>query len=372
MKIRKASLLSITGAAVTAIVVSGTVMGGIANAAVGPVQFPPFAVTANVPVAPLEGVSAISASDVWAVGDDTGNMLAENWNGSQWSSVALPAVPGANFDTNLRLTGVSGDSANDVIAVGNELLGATNGPLAFKWSNGAWQQLTTPSGAWWSSMTEVKTFSPTDAWAIGQTSTINGYTATATQWNGTSWTQTQVTAPFPANLVLSMNSISGDSPSDIWAVGTAASSSYRNRVVESVILHYNGTSWTQFTSPDNSGLTSVAAISPTDAWATAADGDILQFSNGAWTVASTAFNTPSVDSPEIAAVSATNIWIAGVVANDEFAVAHYNGTSWTSQAEPASFTATGGSALPSGQAWFSGSFLESNAATVIPAILPAS
>jgi len=367
MKVRKASLLAIAGAAATVIA-----MGGTAEAAVGPVQDPPFAVTSNVPVAPLEAVSAISATDVWAVGDDTGNMLAENWNGQQWSSVALPAVPGANFDTNLRLTGVSGDSANDVIAVGNELLGATNGPLAFKWSNGAWRQLTTPSGAWWSSMTEVKAFSPTDAWAIGQTSTINGYTATATQWNGTSWTQTQVTAPFSPNLVLSMNAISGDSPSDIWAVGTAASSSYRNRVVESVMLHYNGTSWSQVTVPDNSGLTSVAAISPTDAWATAADGDILNWNGATWSVATTAFNTPSVDSPEIAAVSATNIWIADVVAGGEFAVAHYNGTSWSSQAEPAGFTATGGSALSSGQAWFSGSVLESNGATVIPAILPAS
>ena len=367
MKVRKASLMAIAGAAVSVMAIGGT-----AEAAVGPVQDPPFAVTSNVPVAPLEAVSAISASDVWAVGNDTGNMLAENWNGKQWSSVALPAVPGTNLDTNLRLTGVSGDSANDVIAVGNELLGATNGPLAFKWSNGAWQQLTTPSGAWWSSMTEVKAFSPTDAWAIGETSTINGYTATATQWNGTTWVQTQVTAPFSPNLVLSMNAISGSSPSDIWAVGTAASLGYRNRVVQSVMLHYNGTGWSQVTVPDNSGLTSVAAISPTDAWAIAADGDILNWNGTSWTVETTAFNTPAVESPAIAAVSATNIWIAGVVASGEFAVAHYNGTAWSSQAEPTGFTATGGSALASGQAWFSGSVLESNGATVIPAILPAS
>jgi hypothetical protein len=367
MKVRKTSLIAIASAAATVVMMNGT-----AEAAVGPVQDPPFAVTSNVPVAPLEAVSAISATDVWAVGDDTGNMLAENWNGRQWSSVALPAVPGTNLDTNLRLTGVSGDSANDVIAVGNELLGATNGPLAFKWSNGAWQQLTTPSGAWWSSMAEVKAFSPTDAWAIGQTSTSAGYTATATQWNGTSWTQTQVTAPSSPNLVLSMNAISGDSPSDIWAVGTAASSGYRNRVVQSVMLHYNGSSWTQFTVPDNSGLTAVAAISPTDAWAVAADGNILNWNGTSWTVETTAFNSPAVATPAIAAVSATNIWIAGVVASGEFAVAHYNGTSWSSQAEPAGFTATGGSALSSGQAWFSGSVLESNGATVIPAILPAS
>jgi hypothetical protein len=367
MKVRKASLLAIAGATATVVVMSGA-----AEAAVGPVQDPPFAVTSNVPFAPLAGVSAISASDVWAVGEDDGNMLAENWNGQQWSSVALPAVPGVNADTNLRLTGVSGDSASDVIAVGNELGGGLSGPIAFKWSGSAWQQLTTPSGAWWSSMAEVKAFSPTDTWAIGETSTSAGYTASATHWNGTSWTQTQVTTPFSANLVLSMNAISGSSPTDIWAAGTAASQGWRDRVVQSVMLHYNGTSWTQFTVPDSSGITAVAAISPTDAWAVAADGNILQWNGATWSVATTMFNSPAVASPAIAAVSATNIWIAGVVASGEFAVAHYNGTSWSSQAEPTGFTATGGSALSSGQAWFSGSVLESNGATVIPAILPAS
>lgn len=362
MKIRKAILLAGVGAAATVVA-----MGGAAEAAVGPVQDTPFAVDSNVPFAPLAGVSAISATDVWAVGRDDANTLAENWNGRQWSSVALPAVPGVPADTNLRLTGVSGDSASDVIAVGNAL-GAE--PLAFKWNGSGWQQLATPSGAWWSSMAHVKVFSPASAWAIGETSTSTGYTATATQWNGTSWTQ--VATPFSTSLVLTMNAISGSSPSDIWAAGTAQSEGWRNRVTQSVLLHYNGTSWSQVTVPDNDGITDVAAISPTNAWAVGADGTILHWNGGSWTVATTMFTSPAIASPAIAAESATNIWIAGVVASGEFAVAHYNGTSWTSQAEPAGFTATGGSALSSGQAWFSGSVLESNGATVIPAVLPAS
>jgi hypothetical protein len=362
MKLRKASLLGIAGAAAAVVMV-----GGAAEAAVGPVQDPPFAVTSNVPFAPLAGVSAISANDVWAVGRDDAAMLAENWNGQRWSSVALPAVAGVSSITNLRLTGVSADSASDVIAVGNAL-GVQ--PLAFKWNGSAWQQLATPSGAWWSSMAHVKAFSPTSAWAIGETSTSTGYTATATQWNGTSWTQ--VATPFSTSLVLTMNAISGSSPTDIWAAGTAQSQGYRNRVTQSVLLHYNGTSWSQVTVPDNSGLADVAAISPTDAWAVAVDGTILQWNGTTWSAATTAFSAPAVLSPVIAAASANNIWIAGVVSANAFAVVHFNGTSWSSQPEPSGFTATGGSALPSGQAWFSGSVLESNGATVIPAILPAS
>jgi hypothetical protein len=145
-------------------------------------------------------------------------MLAENWNGQQWSSVALPTVTGTAAGTNLRLTGVSGDSANDVIAVGNAL-GVQ--PLAFRWNGNAWQALPVPSGAWWSSMAHVKTFSPTSASAIGETATATGYTATATHWNGTSLTQ--VATPFRTSLVLTMNAISGSSPTDIWAAGIAES-----------------------------------------------------------------------------------------------------------------------------------------------------
>jgi hypothetical protein len=342
-------------------------MTGTAEAAVGPVQDPPFAVTSNVPFAPLAGVAAISATDVWAVGRDDGTMLAENWNGQQWSSVPLPEATCIASTTNCRLTGVSGDSASDVIAVGNDL-GA--GPTAFRWNGSAWQQLTVPSGAWWQSMAHVKAFSPTSAWAIGETATSTGYTATATHWNGTSWTQ--VATPFSTTLVLTMNAISGSSPSDIWAAGTAQSQGWRNRVTQSVLLHYDGTSWSQVTVPDNSGISDVAAISASNAYAVTADGTILHWNGTAWSVATTAFMSFTVLSPAIAVASASNIWIAGVVASNEFAVAHFNGTSWSSQPEPAGFTATGGSALPSGQAWFSGSVLESDGATVIPAILPAS
>jgi hypothetical protein len=362
MKAKVVSLLAIAGAVVTAVAMTGT-----ADAAVQAVQYPPFTAESNVPFAPLAGVSAISASDVWAVGRDDGDMLAENWNGRQWSSAALPGVTGVAAGTNLRLTGVSGDSASDVIAVG-DALGVQ--PLAFRWNGSAWQALPVPSGSWWSSMQHVKAFSPTSAWAIGQTATSTGYTATATHWNGTSWTQ--VGTPFSTSLVLTMNAISGSSSSDVWAAGIAQSQGYRNRVTQSVLLHYDGTSWSQVAIPDNNGIADVAAISPANAWAVGVDGTILHWDGTSWTVATTAFTLPAALSPAFAAVSANSIWIAGLYVSGVCSVAHFNGTSWTTQPAPAGISSiSGGSALSSGQAWFSGSFLESNGATVVPAVLPA-
>src|SRR5260370_42594781 len=85
-------------------------------------------------------------------------------------------------------------------------------------------------------------------------------------------------------------------------------------------MHFNGASWTQMTAPDNSGLLDVDAVSPTDAWAIAADGSVLKWNGKAWTVV----NQLAQGNTAIAALSATDVWVAGVVS-----LTHYNGTIWT-------------------------------------------
>src|SRR5579872_1472618 len=63
----------------------------------------------------LNGVAAVSANDVWAVGDadSLGQTLVEQWNGSSWQMVASP-----NAGTYNALYGVTAISATDVWAVG--------------------------------------------------------------------------------------------------------------------------------------------------------------------------------------------------------------------------------------------------------------
>src|SRR5438874_940226 len=66
----------------------------------------------------LNGVAAVSASDVWAVGthgSSSGNRtLIEHWNGSSWSIVDSPN-PGTSYN---GLNRVVVPSANDIWAVG--------------------------------------------------------------------------------------------------------------------------------------------------------------------------------------------------------------------------------------------------------------
>ncbi len=91
----------------------------------------------------LNSLSAISATDIWAVGQvrpgstaANGTTLIEHYNGTAWSIVPSP-TPG--FDP--TLTGVAGRSATDAYAVGTELPSVDGGPkqaLILRWNGTSW------------------------------------------------------------------------------------------------------------------------------------------------------------------------------------------------------------------------------------------
>ena len=110
-------------------------------------------------------------------------------------------------------------------------------------------------------------------------------------------------------------------------------------------MHYDGSAWTQVALPDNSGLVDVATVSPTDARALARDGSVLKWNGSAWAVSTQL----SLGNTVIAALSATDVWVGGVVS-----LTHYNGTSWASTPNPAGVNAlTGHAVLSPSDIWFS-------------------
>jgi hypothetical protein len=328
------------------------------------VAHPPYTATDNVPYAPLNAITAISATKAWTVGQDSGSPQINFWNGSKWSQSSLPSGPCSVFEADCVLTGISGDSAGDVITIGEGTIPTSSGwvaeALAYRWNGTAWSQLTVPGSVTYDEMEHIQAFSPTDAWAVGvgSSATTGAAVATALNWNGTTWTP--VTTPVSTANDLTVNAISGTSASDIWVVGETVTPGYHNRQFTSVIMHYNGSSWTQLTAPDNSGLLDVDAVSPTDARAIAADGSVLNWNGTAWTVTTQL----AQGNTAIAALSPTDVWVAGVVS-----LTHYNGTSWTSTPIPAGVNAlTGHAALSPGDIWFSGYYYPSSAVTA-PAVL---
>ena len=101
--------------------------------------------------ASISGMAAVSSTDVWAVGrslTSTGvaQTLIEHWNGSNWSVVTSP---NASAQNNL-LAGVTAISANDVWAVGDFQTSSGAGTvfqtLTEHWNGTAWSIVASPSG----------------------------------------------------------------------------------------------------------------------------------------------------------------------------------------------------------------------------------
>ena len=164
--------VTVRNAVVAAAALAVAVIPGLANAATTwSVAHPPYTAIDNVPYVPLNAISAISATNVWTVGQDSGTPQINHWNGSKWSQSALPSGPCSVFEADCALTGVSGDSASDVITIGEGTIPTASGwvteALAYRWNGTAWSQLTVPSSVTYNEMEHVQAFSPTDAWAVG-------------------------------------------------------------------------------------------------------------------------------------------------------------------------------------------------------------
>ncbi|HZM74496.1 MAG TPA: hypothetical protein VFC19_02155 [Candidatus Limnocylindrales bacterium] len=295
------------------------------------------------------GVDALSTTDVWAVGraDHSPQQpfvrpFAARWNGGSWAIVGTPTLAG-------QLSGVDGSAADNVWAVGARevALGGgtfTFGPLAEQWNGTSWSVVPTPtpSGTVSTTLSGVKTFSATNAWAVG-TAVTAGTLVSKTliqQWNGTNWKIDASPSPDPNQNLLT--DIDGASADDVWAVGNLGSDGYGGTVA-GLVLHYDGTSWSEVKVPGivSDGtfnvptLQDVVALSANDVWIVGRvfswiDLRIVPLAlhwNGlTWqrTVMSTAPNDGQ-GFQSVAALSATKVYAFGSV------IARWTGTGWVAE-----------------------------------------
>ena len=95
----------------------------------------------------LNGVSSASATDAWALGvigpGQTLYSLTARWNGTRWARVPSPSPGGRNaFST---LTGVSAVSASDAWAVGSYGTGLNDATLVLRWNGTRWARAPSPN-----------------------------------------------------------------------------------------------------------------------------------------------------------------------------------------------------------------------------------
>lgn len=210
----------------------------------------------------LEDVDAISANDVWAVG-------LRNYAGraliEHWDGTAFVNAGPSPADAELRA--VSASAGDDVWAVGR----LHQDGLVYHWNGAGWARMSVarPPGAQQLDLVTVSALAPDDVWAVGHTDLSGADQSVVVHWDGRSWTRVD----FPnLGLGVTVNDIAGVSSDDVWAVGNYQPESSRHR--RTLSAHWDGTRWSVVHTPriprTPHSLDDVSAVSPGDIWATGA------------------------------------------------------------------------------------------------------
>jgi hypothetical protein len=273
-------------------------------------------VPAAVPTATtaLEAVDCVGASDCWAVGRTSSSgsgstALAEHWNGQSWIAATMPTTPGGAAG----LFGVACTNSTDCWTVGSYFTSqeppATQ-VLVEHWNGTDWTVVSTPSlpGGQYNFLNATTCSNSTDCWAVGDSA--NYGKTLAEHWNGRDWSIVKI--PKTASKDNVLNGISCVSTSDCWATGQGASGTLAE--------HWNGKLWsitpTPATGTGNSGFaygasglggSSVACASSQKCWAVgfagSASSTLVERWNGSkWKVQPTTMPSGS-DSSDLNAVA---------------------------------------------------------------------
>lgn len=189
-------------------------------------------------------------------------------------------------------------------------------------------------------LTAVSAASATNAWAVGyyteDRSTRHGLLL---HWDGSTWTQ--VATPGISRLT----AVSATSASNVWAAGV-------DDLLQPVFLHNTGTGWTRAPSPTitpNGGNVPVAglsATSPSDAWAVGdlrtTDGSspvIYHWDGSQWSRMPGPDGAPAgTFLTAVSATSPTDVWAAGLVSVGvnltNNVILHWDGQHWQLKPSP--------------------------------------
>ena len=299
----------------------------------------------------FSGVAAISTKNVWAVGtyqnsNQIEQTLIEQWNGTSWSVVFSPNAAHSDEDI---LNGVAAVSANDVWAVGTYVnSNQIDQTLIELWNGTKWSVMPAPdvgsNSNWLYGVTAV---SASDVWAVGQYADSNeDYQTLIEQWNGQEWS----VVPGPnvgsnSNLLYGVTAVS---TSDVWAVGTYVDS---NVVYQTLIEQWNGQAWSVVPSPNvglsYNTLSGVTAVSASDVWAVGYYYTKNDISNQALIEQWNGSNWQAIASPGVGvdnflsgvtAVSASDVWAVGSDINkkdiEQALIEQWNGSKWQVIASP--------------------------------------
>jgi hypothetical protein len=299
----------------------------------------------------LFGLAVLSAKNVWAVGDYTGadgtfRTLIVHWNGKAWSRVPSPD-PGAGSNV---LSSVSAVSASNIWAVGDYSTQSgsfgTNKTLILHWNGHTWRQVASPSpGSFADDLNNVQRVSGTNIWAVGLYAGADiRDRSLILHWNGHAWGR--VASPNPGKQSDALSGLSAVSASSLWTTELYRNSSGSSGT--SQILHWNGHTWSKAAAaPNGSDLVDVNVSSATNGWAVGDDAKgfslAMHWNGHTWKRVATPNLKPNQLAnalQSVTAVSPTSAWAVGDAEDlfnfDSTAIEmHWNGHAWSMMTSPA-------------------------------------
>jgi hypothetical protein len=276
-------------------------------------------------------IGAIAAANRESVSPTQASLV----NCSQWM-----VIPSPNVNAFGSLGGVAGDSPGDLWAVGNytDPSSGLARSLTEHWNGSAWGVIASPNvSSVDNALSAVAVLASSDAWAVGSSGfAVSGSLQTLIEhWNGTSWKIVSSPSPGPLNFLTSVTAISA---TNVWASGVTGTDSTSDE--QTLIEHWNGSAWSVVTSPNRllptNYLTGVSAVSANDIWAVGRsefDKSLTEHWNGtSWSIVASP-NVGSVDNIlwSVAAVATNNVWAVGETdsgGNPQLLVEHWNGANW--------------------------------------------
>jgi len=167
----------------------------------------------------LNGVADLGPANAWAVGI---RGTVEHWDGTAWSNVTVPS-PNPSYPAGANLKAITAVSASDIWAVGSFYnTSATISAFALHYNGSSWAVTTLPqpavTGPSSPILRGVTAVASNNVWAVGENEEVPGLgiTTLIEHWNGSAWSI--VPSPTPGAYP-TLNAVAARSASDVYAVG---------------------------------------------------------------------------------------------------------------------------------------------------------
>jgi hypothetical protein len=307
-------------------------------------------------------------STAWAVGYYYDSNLAANrtmtqrFNGTSWSIVPSVNASATGYS---QLNKVDATSTSNVWAIGS---------LVERYNGTNWVAMSSPAGV---ALRGLDVVSSTEVWVAG----YSGSAATVAQWKNGTWTTRYTQASTGRHLTV-FEAIAVDGSGKVWAVGWDRDYDAPGRPVSSLVVHFNGTSWTRETTPNpanrntlmdvalaNGEVFAVGVAQDTSGGGITPRSLMLRRQSTGWSSLTVPKGEPGSQDQllSVAAVSSTSVWSVGYYNSPssglyEPLLVHWTGNggagtlavSHPSPALTVSALASGVSATSAGNLWAAG------------------